>query len=97
MAVSASVAPRRLVLAALASGSSQASSSSRGISVAGGRPGPLLQLVPPPDPRLYAILSACLCLLIKVKIPSKGSQVPVVALGVNSMSEERKVHKLVVI
>ena len=93
----ASVAPRLLVLAALASGSSQASNSSRGISVVGGRPGPLLQLVPPPVPRLYATLSAYLCLLFNVKIPSKGSQDPGVSLGVNSTSEQRKVHKLVVI
>lgn len=46
MAVSAKAAPRRRVLAALASGSSQANNSSRGISVVGGLPGPL----PPPTP-----------------------------------------------
>lgn len=96
MAVNASVAPRRLVLAALASGSSQANNSSRGISVVGGLPGPRLPLRPLPAPRLYAILSACLCLLFKVSIPSKISLSPAQYIrGVNSTSEHRNVHRLV--
>lgn len=96
IAVNASVAPRRRVLAALASGSSQANNSSRGISVAGGLPGPRLLLSPIPAPRLYAILSACLCLLCKVSIPSKISLSPAQYIrGVNSTSEHRNVQRLV--
>lgn len=96
IAVNANVAPRRRVLAALASGSSQANNSSTGISVVGGLPGPLLPVSPLIAPRVYAILSACFCLLFKVSIPSKTSvSPPHDTRGVNSTSEHKNVHKLV--
>lgn len=96
MAVNANVAPRRRVLATLASGSSQANNSSRGISVVGGLPGPRLPPSPLLAPRLYATLSACFCLLFNVRIPSKISLSPAQYIrGVNSTSEHRNVHRLV--